>query len=246
MQIFARGSSSPAFQVGFTSLQFGTPGASNFAFTAPPGAKVKTITVPAGAAPGMLSGLLPGLIGASGALAGASVRVVPGPATLKGSQVTVKGSQVTLKGVRQVQIGRPVALKGMPKAFRLHLVPAQGAVLQQLRRAFAAHLPKNLTAAQRAAAVRQFDAAASHASRIVVNPATGAAGFSTGYAPPALRAAEGLGLPPGAGPAVLGKDWLTVVVIPASGLAAASAGQLTGQAPAWPRQGLRRVRVQLA
>ncbi len=63
VQIFARGSSSPAFQVGFTSLQFGTPAASNFAFTAPPGAKVKTITVPAGAAPGLLRGLPLGLIG---------------------------------------------------------------------------------------------------------------------------------------------------------------------------------------
>ncbi len=99
VQIFARGSSSPAFQVGFTSLQFGTPAASNFAFTAPPGAKVKTITVPVGPAPGMLSGLLPGLIGANGALAGASGRVVPRlPATLKGSQVTVPGSQVAVQG----------------------------------------------------------------------------------------------------------------------------------------------------
>jgi outer membrane lipoprotein-sorting protein len=237
VQIFARGSSSPAFQVGFTSLQFGTPAASNFAFTAPPGAKVKTITVPAGPAPGMLSGLLPGLIGANGALAGASGRVVPRlPATLKGSQVTVQGGQVTLKGARQVQIGRPEALKVLPQAVRLQLVPAQGAALQQLRRAFAAHLPKNLTAAQRAAAVRQFDAATSHASRIVVNPATGAAALWAGHAPlsppPAFRAAEGLGLPSGAGPAVLGKDWLTVVVIPANGLAAASAGQLFGAAPA--------------
>ena len=39
----------------------------------------------------MLSGLLPGLIGANGALAGASGRVVPRlPATLKGSQVILQ------------------------------------------------------------------------------------------------------------------------------------------------------------
>jgi outer membrane lipoprotein-sorting protein len=244
VQIFARGSGSPAFQVGFTSLQFGTPAASNFAFTAPPGAQVKTITVPAGAAPGMLSGLLPGLIGANGALAGAPGRVVLGvPATVQGSQVTVKGSQVTvkgsqvtvqgsqvtLKGARALQIARAAALKGT----QVRLTPAQAAAaLQRLRRAFAAHLPKNLTAAQRAAAVRQFDIATSHAGRVVVNPATGATGFWTGYAPlsappPALRAAEGLGLPSGAGPTVLGKDWLTVVVIPANGLAAVSEGQIT-------------------
>jgi hypothetical protein len=118
---------------------------------------------------------------------------------VKGSQVTVKGSQVTVKGSQ--------------------------ATVRQLRRAFAAHLPKNLTAAQRAAVLRKFDAATSHGGRIVVNPATGAPlariALTPGMiAPPALRAAEGLGLPGAAGPTVLGKDWLTVVVIPANGLAA--------------------------
>src|ERR1022692_2753886 len=176
VQIFARGSGSPAFQVGFTSLQFGTPAAANFAFTAPAGAKVKTITVPAGAAPGapgMLSGLLPGLIGANGALAGAPGRgALRVPATVQGSQVTVKGSQVTVKGARALQIARAAVLKGLPKGTQVRLTPAQAAAaLQQLRRAFAAHLPRNLTAAQRAAAVRQFDAATSHAGRVVVNPA---------------------------------------------------------------------------
>jgi outer membrane lipoprotein-sorting protein len=187
VQIFARGSGSPAFQVGFTSLQFGTPAASDFAFTAPPGAKVKTVTVPADAAPG--------LIGASGALAGvpgsAPVRV---PATVQGKQVILKGMTPALRRARAVMIGRAVTLKGMPKGVGVHMVPARGAALQKLRRAFAAQLPKNMTAAQ--------------------------------------RAAEGLGLPAGAGPTVLGKDWLTVVVIPANGLAAASTGQAIAGAPA--------------
>jgi outer membrane lipoprotein-sorting protein len=48
VQVFARGSAGPAFQLGFTSLSFGRPAASNFTFTPPPGAKVKTIKVPAG------------------------------------------------------------------------------------------------------------------------------------------------------------------------------------------------------
>ena len=58
VQVFARGASSPAFQVGFTALSFGQPAASNFSFTPPPGAKVKTVHVPAGpaAAPGALPG----------------------------------------------------------------------------------------------------------------------------------------------------------------------------------------------
>ena len=162
VQIFARGSSSPAFQVGFTSLQFGTPAAGNFAFTAPPGAKVKTVTVPAGAAPGLLRGLPLGVIGAGGALAG-----VPGhgvfriPATVKGKQVILKAiAPAALQRARAVMIGRALALKGLPKSAQVRLTPAQVAALQQkLRRAFAAHLPKNMTAAQRAAVLRKFDAA---------------------------------------------------------------------------------------
>ncbi len=46
VEIFARGSSSPAYEAGFTALTFGRPSASNFSFTPPPGARVKTVTVP--------------------------------------------------------------------------------------------------------------------------------------------------------------------------------------------------------
>lgn len=47
VQVFARGATTPAFQIGFTALSFGRPAASNFSFTPPPGAKIKTITAPA-------------------------------------------------------------------------------------------------------------------------------------------------------------------------------------------------------
>ncbi len=40
MQVFAKGAASPAFQIGFTSISFGTPAAANFAFRPPAGAKV--------------------------------------------------------------------------------------------------------------------------------------------------------------------------------------------------------------
>jgi hypothetical protein len=56
VQVFARGSSSPAFELGFTSLSFGEPAASNFAFTPPADAKVKTIQVPAKFRPGKAIG----------------------------------------------------------------------------------------------------------------------------------------------------------------------------------------------
>jgi outer membrane lipoprotein-sorting protein len=42
VQIFARGAHSPAFQVGYTSISFVRPAASNFGFSPPPGARVKT------------------------------------------------------------------------------------------------------------------------------------------------------------------------------------------------------------
>ena len=45
VQIFARGAQSPAFQVGYTSISFVRPAASNFSFSPPPGAKVKTATL---------------------------------------------------------------------------------------------------------------------------------------------------------------------------------------------------------
>jgi hypothetical protein len=51
VQVFARGAASPAFQIGYTSISFAAPAASNFAFTAPPGATVRTITPQAQAGP---------------------------------------------------------------------------------------------------------------------------------------------------------------------------------------------------
>jgi hypothetical protein len=60
VQVLARGASSPAFQIGFTSLSFARPAMSNFTFTPPPDAKVKTVKVPAhpGFTPG--AGGMPG------------------------------------------------------------------------------------------------------------------------------------------------------------------------------------------
>jgi outer membrane lipoprotein-sorting protein len=48
VQVFARGASSPSFQVGFTSLSTSTPPASVFGFSPPPGATVKQATPPTG------------------------------------------------------------------------------------------------------------------------------------------------------------------------------------------------------
>jgi hypothetical protein len=44
VQVFARGATSPAFQIGYTSISFVAPAAANFNFTPPPGARVHTVT----------------------------------------------------------------------------------------------------------------------------------------------------------------------------------------------------------
>lgn len=46
VQVYGRGGTGLAYGIGFTALSFGTPAASNFAFTPPPGATVKQQTVP--------------------------------------------------------------------------------------------------------------------------------------------------------------------------------------------------------
>ena len=45
LQVFARGASSPAFQVGYTSIQFVTPAPGDVSFTPPPGAKVTKVNM---------------------------------------------------------------------------------------------------------------------------------------------------------------------------------------------------------
>src|ERR1700722_7476957 len=45
VQVYAKGASSPAFQVGYTALQFVAPSTANFAFTPPSGAKVDVVNL---------------------------------------------------------------------------------------------------------------------------------------------------------------------------------------------------------
>jgi len=47
LQVYARGASSPAFQVGYTAIQFVTPAPADLTFTPPPGAKVSHVNLSA-------------------------------------------------------------------------------------------------------------------------------------------------------------------------------------------------------
>jgi len=48
LQVFGRGASSPAFQVGYTSVQFVTPAPAELTFTPPPGGKITHVTMNGG------------------------------------------------------------------------------------------------------------------------------------------------------------------------------------------------------
>jgi len=154
VQVFARGASSPALQVGYTSLSFARPDASNFPFTPPPGAKVKTITVPAagGFPPGLPLPLPVGAVGAGSEIIKApngngsmvlrvrAGKVIPAkliPAKLMPSTEVLPAQAVIPKGVRCT------ALPGIPAA-----------VLKQMRARIAAQLPKGMPSAQREALLK--------------------------------------------------------------------------------------------
>ena len=84
VQVFARGASGPAISVGYTSLSYGVPAASNFSFSPPSGAKVKTVRVP-GSLPG---GGIPAMPGSPNVQV-----VIPGPPGNGSGTVMVRGSK---------------------------------------------------------------------------------------------------------------------------------------------------------
>jgi hypothetical protein len=138
VQVFARGSASPAFQLGFTALTFGAPAASNFTFSPPPGAKVKTITVPAtpfGAHKG-IAGI--GALGAAGLAGGMS------PA---GISIGSASGSTAYSSTLNVSGSRPQAAPA----------PLSAAAARQLRASVIAHLPKSMTGAQRREAIRSIE-----------------------------------------------------------------------------------------
>ncbi len=201
VQAFARGAASPAFSVGYTSLSFATPAASNFAFSPPPGARVKTVKVPAGAVlPAGLSGGLPNLPADAVPAGVQAAPLPPGSVTVRMSS----GNEVVA-----------VAAGGKP-------LPA--AVRKQLQALLAQSLPPSVPRAQRAALLK---ALASGKPESVTASGSLPSGGWVAYAPlsgttfssPAAIS-EGVQVP-----ATVGQGWLSVVVLPAS---AASGPQALG------------------
>jgi hypothetical protein len=197
VEVIARDSSSPAFEVGYTALAFGPPAMSNFSFTPPPGAHVKTETIPN--SPAGLKGNLGAHLGLGelglGAL-GSGVTGL-GPSTAVGVHAT------------RISCGKNTATCVMttpPPAPAAPAIPKSA--LKQIEAQFAAHLPKNLSKAKRAAEIKSFEQ--SITAGMQASPGNG--GFVNAQAAGA--------------PKVVGKDWTSVLVTPANPEVAAMVQQL--------------------
>lgn len=121
LQVFARGTSGAAFQIGFTSLTFGKPAASNFTFTPPAGAHVKTENLPA-ALPGPMGTMSMGGIPAPLPGPLTSQRFLPKSAELPAAPVKVRvvKGQMTVVLPKHMWAGR----KGpLPQRLSIHYAP---------------------------------------------------------------------------------------------------------------------------
>jgi hypothetical protein len=240
VEVIARDSSSPAFEVGYTSLAFGPPAMSNFSFSPPAGAQVKTVTVPN--SPAGLKGNLGlrglglrhlglgalglGLFGSPGfAGVGSSGAFSPPVAHISCGN----NANTCVLPPKEVIPGGP-ALPAIPKA-----------ALKQIEANFAAHLPNSMTKAQRAAAIKQFDK--SLTSGRPGQWFAGVPGAASSQARKSLTLGvirtHGIGLPAAAGgaPKVLGHDWTSVIATPANPEVAAMVAQLLTGARQGPVQG---------
>jgi outer membrane lipoprotein-sorting protein len=226
LQVFARGATSPAFELGFTALSFGRPAASNFSFTPPAGAKVKNVRLPAlPPRHGMLFG-----------------RPVPGKAMFLRP---ADGKRVIIKAGRAVKL---LPVQGMPgKVVIGKAANGQRAVIVRPGRVVIGKAANG----QRAVIVRPgrvvIGKAANGQREIIVRLAPAGKGPQRNtdwQLKPATRAPSGSlfakpgmglwsGLAPGMGgplagpllgrPQVMGKGWLSVLVITPGAQARAAA-----------------------
>jgi hypothetical protein len=165
VEVFGRGSAGLAYSVGFTSLSFGTPAASNFSFTPPPGATVRTQVVPSSFKSALQqSGLSPAGLSPAGL----------GPAALNGLSIGSTAVSSTAVGTSpSAKSGKLPAAPPIPKQ-----------ALATINAQFAKSLPASLSKAQRAAAIQKFDkqftsatgSAATNAGGFFTSPAAAVAG----------------------------------------------------------------------
>jgi hypothetical protein len=118
VQVFARGSSAPVYSLGFTSLTFGAPAASNFSFTPPAGAKVERQKIPGLGPAGLLGGLDASAFSAISSLPG-------GPPGAASPGSAGKVPPIPAKALRQMNASFARSLPAsMPKAQRAAMIKA--------------------------------------------------------------------------------------------------------------------------
>ncbi len=185
VQVFARGSAAPALSIGYTSITFGRPAASNFAFRPPHGAKVKRITLPASALPGALAGGWTGYAPLSVA--------VPGSPAYQ--------SQLSIRAAKHAT------------ALRL-----SGQALAKMRRQLLAHLPKNMPKAQRQAVLRAITLLPQGKRALLKTATFSCSSSATASQATARQVTSSCAIDigrPAANPQVIGKGWLSVLVLSA-------------------------------
>lgn len=191
VQVFARGASSPAFQLGFTSISFGMPAASNFAFTPPPGAKVKTVKT---------NGALPGLLG------------LPGQVAIPGGGRVPRSITILCQGKGKGQKVVTIHVQGAPKAVITRTkqgvtVHGQSGVIARVKAG--AGLPPKVAML----CAKPIKGLPERPAGVVAG--TPSVGGWTGFAP---GASSRVMVPFAAGATrVMGKGWTAVAVLPAGG-----------------------------
>lgn len=143
VEVIARDSSSPAFEVGYTALAFGPPAMSNFSFAPPPGAHVKTVTIPAGGLENNvgLGTLGLGVLGPAGLSGLGSQSAVSRPAKYI---ACAKKTALCVLGTGGVNPGGPDS-------------PAPPAIQKAALKQIEARLPEGMPKAQRAAAIKALE-----------------------------------------------------------------------------------------
>jgi len=205
VDVFGRGSTGLVYSVGFSSLSLGAPAASNFTFTPPPGATVKTQRVPSS----IPSALLPTGLGSAGAAVKANgvavshAAATPPSALPSGTMPAVPIPKQALAAINaQFAASLPASMSKTQraaaiKAFDAHFKAGSGSSLK-----FAGGTPP-----------------------VAVGASSNNGGGFMNFPTPTA----------GGGQKVIGKDWLSVVATPANPkVAAAVQALLSGKGPALP------------
>jgi hypothetical protein len=241
LQVFARGAASPAIQVGYTALSFGRPAASNFTFTPPRLAKVKTIHL--AGLPGL--GLLPG----AGLLPAAlhPMRYARHLKTVPMLRPGLHGHMFKVLPGTAIAVAPPLArgklanLRRVLRAERITLRTITGrAALRTMLKSLPVRLPKHPSPAQRRAALKRLRkllrrglAGGDCGSGIILAPPS-APGYWSGTAPSEVTSDNGgpvncwMGPIRPTGPTVTGHGWLSVLVLPSAAAGLTAAGGVSG------------------